>query len=773
MSSLELARCDLALSHWGAYEVDRTGSEPRLRPWRQDPDPSPVGLAMLDAYRNGPRVLRPAVRQGWLERRSRQGRGREPFVEVSWDEALALVAGELRDVISRRGNEAVFGGSYGWASAGRFHHAQSQLHRFLNVLGGYVRHSDSYSLGAGRVVLPHIVGDMDSVLHGQQSWDTLAEHTRLFLAFGGVPWKNAQVTAGGAMEHRARAGLARLAAAGCRIVNVSPVRDDLDGAAVEWVPIRPNTDTAALLALGHEIVVSGRADTGFLATRCEGFAQWRAYLLGEADGVAKSAAWAEAITGIPAATLRGLAHELASTRSLVNVSWSLQRADHGEQPYWACIGLTALTGQVGLAGGGFGIGYGATNLAGSRHPRIPGPTLAQGVNRVRAFIPCARIADMLLAPGATFRYDGGTFRYPDIELVYWAGGNPFHHHQDLHRLVRAWGKPRTIVVHEQVWNAHAKMADIVLPVTSNLERDDIGFAALEPLLVAMRAVAAPPGQAHDDHAIFVGLARLLGVEQAFTEGRTPREWLRHLYGEWAPRLLESGLAAPDFEAFWRAGALSLPPAQQPPVMLEDFRRDPAAHPLRTPSGRIELFSERVASFGQPDCPGHPAWLEPGEWLGAPAAREFPIHLLTDQPATKLHSQLDFSAHSLSRKVRGREPILLAAEDAVRRGIADGDVVRVFNRRGAFLAGAVVTSGVMPGVARVSTGAWWDPVDPGVVGSLDRHGNPNTLTRDAGASSLSQGCAAQSCLVEIERYTGELPATSAHRPPMLHRRQDAP
>jgi biotin/methionine sulfoxide reductase len=748
-----LVDCDLAMAHWGAYEIDRTGPTPTLSAWREDKSPSPIGLSMLEAYRTPLRVKRPAVRKGWLEGFRREGRGQEPFVEVDWETALGLVAGELRRIRGAHGNTAIFGGSYGWSSSGRFHHAQSQVHRFLNSMGGYVRHTDSYSLGAGRVVMPHIVAPMDQLKDSHTSWEVLAQHTRLFLTFGGVVTKNAQVNAGGVVRHFAPAGLDAMVGSGCRFVNIGPVRADLPlpDANVEWIPIRPNTDTAVMLALAHEIVVLGLHDQEFLRACTNGFDQWRSYLLGHSDGTPKDPAWAEKISTMPQARITSLARELAGTRSLVNVAWSLQRADHGEQPFWACIALAALLGQIGLAGGGFGVGYGPANVMGSPYEKLPGPVLSQGSNPVEAFIPVARIADLLLKPGQPFEYDGRTRSYPDIRLVYWAGGNPFHHHQDLHRLVRAWERPETIVAHEQVWNCHAKMADIVLPATSSLERNDLGFSSREPLMVAMRQLEQAPGQARDDYDIFADLSRRLDVDSAFTEGRTSDEWLCHMYTAWAAQMRERGHTVPDFDAFWAAGGLRLPRARKPAIMLHDFRIDPVANALKTPSGKIELFNEQVAGFGYADCPGHAAWLEPSEWLGAGRAKQFPLHMLSDQPLTKLHSQLDFSTYSLSRKIKGREPIMISAADAASRDIADGDIVRVFNDRGSCLAGAVVTQAIMTGVVKLSTGAWWDPERAGDPSSLDRHGNPNSLTRDAGASSLSQGCAAQSCLVQLEKF----------------------
>lgn len=780
-----MGRRDLTASHWGTYALERAGvAVTRLRGLPEDPDPSPIGLAMLDAYRRGPRVLRPAVRRSWLEHGPGSKpdlRGREPFVQVSWPEAAGLVAAELQRVIREHGNEAIFGGSYGWASAGRFHHAQSQLRRFMHLAGGCTVHRHTYSYAAAQALLPHVVADLQGYLETHHnSWDDVAAHTRLFVSFGGVPWKNAQVGVGGAPEHRLRESLATAAARGCRFVNFSVVRTDLDvpADAYEWIPVRPNTDTAVMLALACEIVRADRHARAFLASHCVGFERWERYLLGADDGIVKDAAWAGPISGVEPGRLRALALDMArevdGRRTLVNAAWSLQRADHGEQPYWALVALASVIGHVGLPGGGFGVGYGCENGLGSPHRLLgSGPRLPAGRNPVSTFIPVARLTDMLEQPGGAYEYDGQQLRYPDARLVYWAGGNPFHHHQDLNRLLRAWRKPESVIVHEQVWNPLAKLADVVLPATSTLEREDIGFAYREPLVVAMRQVDAPPGEARDDHAIFAAIAERMGFGAEFTAGRSAREWQAFMWEEWRSGLAGTGIEPPSFDDFRNAGAWRLPEATQPVVMLEEFRRDPAAHPLATPSGRIEIHSERIAAFGYDDCPGHPSWLEPVEWLGSPLARDCPLHLVTDQPRARLHSQLDFSALSRAHKVKDREPAWLHPDDAAPRGIRSGDLVRVFNARGACLAGAVVTDDIARGVVKISTGAWWDPVEFGVPGALDKHGNPNVLTRDAGTSRLGQGCAAQSCLVQVERYAGPvLPVTAFDLPALDDPSNDA-
>jgi biotin/methionine sulfoxide reductase len=754
------------MSHWGTYEVGAEPSGgPKILPYAEDPDPSPIGLHQLAPELTAVRVRRPAVRASWLAGGPGSAphlRGREAFVEVEWDVAIDLVARELERVRRGFGNQAIFGGSYGWSSSGRFHHAQSQIHRFLNTIGGYVRHRDSYSLGAAHVIMPHVVAGMNDLISWHHTWDILAEHTQLFVTFGGVPLKNAQTSPGGVGRHRVRDGLQAMDRAGVRFVNVGPVRDNLrTGGDVEWIPCRPNTDAAFMLGLAHALHREGLHDVAFLRSHCVGWDEFERYLTGAADGIPKTPAWASQITGVPVEAITGLAMRMGRSRTMVNVAWSLQRAEHGEQPFWMAVTLAAMLGQIGQPGGGFGAGYGPSNTIGSPHARLGGPTLEQGTNPVRDFIPVARIADLLLNPGHTFTYNGGRYTYPDIKLVYWAGGNPFHHHQDLNRLRRAWERPDTIVVNEQFWTATAKHADIVLPATTSMERDDIGYASQEAMLVAMSKVIEPVGEALDDFEIFRRLASALGVEPAFTEGRTAAQWLSSMYETARERYGQAGIELPDHDTFRRQGIVDLDARQRSVVMLEAFRNDPRGAPLATPSGKLELYSQAVASFDLPDCPGHAAWLPAHEWLGSPLARTFPIHLLSDQPRNKLHSQLDPSPHSAAGKIAGREPVHLHPDDARSRGIRDGDVVELFNERGRCVAAAVVTTDVMPGVARMSTGAWYDP-EPGT--GRDKHGNPNVLTRDVGASSLSQGCAAQSCLVEIRGPVTDPPPVTAFELP---------
>ncbi|HXZ02624.1 MAG TPA: molybdopterin guanine dinucleotide-containing S/N-oxide reductase [Stellaceae bacterium] len=751
-------------SHWGVFSAAWDKDRLVVRPHPGDPDPSPVLHNFADALRHKARIPRPCVRRGWLERGAGPDdrRGRDEFVPVAWDRVLDLLTAELTRVRDAHGPGAVFGGSYGWASAGRFHHAQAQIHRFLNAsLGGYVRSVNSYSAGASGVLLPHILGPMEAITRHNVTWEQVAECSDIVIAFGGMALKNSMVGSGGISRHVERGAMRSARERGCRFILVSPLRPDLpEEAAADWVPLVPGTDVALMLGMAHTLVTEELHDRAFLDRYCVGWPIFEDYLMGRVDGRPKDAAWAAAIAGVAAGDIAALARRLAGKRSLVVVAHALQRAEHGEQPVWMGAVLAAMLGQIGLPGGGYHYALGALAHTGRRPNAVPIPTLPQGANGVRDFIPVARIADMLLNPGQPFDYNGQRLTYPHIRLVYWAGGNPFHHHQDLNRLRRALARVDTFVVHESAWTATARHADIVLPATMTLEREDIGAGPTDPLMVAMHRLAEPYGEARDDYAIFSALAERLGTADAFTEGRSAREWLRHLYARTQAALAAQGLPAPDFETFWRRGEVTLLSVPDDGGMLRAFRGDPDLNKLPTPSGRIEIFSQTIAGFGYADCPGHPAWLPPAD---APTTRH-PLRLIANQPATRLHSQLDFGGHSSARKHRGREIVRIHPADAARRGIADGDIVRLFNARGACLAAASVTADIREGVVQLPTGAWYDPADPEEEAPLCVHGNPNVLTRDVGTSRLAQGCTGQLTSVELERFRGNLPPIRAYDPP---------
>lgn len=753
-------------SHWGAFYASPSQEGLRIRPYEDDPNPSPMLGNFTDTLNHSSRITQPMVRKGWLEKGPKRGadRNNDSFVAVSWERALDLVATELQRVRNEYGAEQIFGGSYGWSSAGRFHHAQSQIHRFLNTCtDGYVRSVNSYSAGASIVLLPHILGPFDDVTRRNVTWEQIEQYTDCVIAFGGMAIKNSMVASGGISHHIEESSMHAAHRRGCHFINVSPLRSDLpEGVQAEWVPIRPGTDLALMLALVHELVVKQQHDQAFLAQYCVGWDQFQDYVLGTADQQPKNPDWAAQITGINADTIRSLAMRLTKGRVLVTASHSLQRAEHGEQPVWMGLVLAAVLGQLGLPGGGYSYALGTIAHYGRRDNSLRFASLPQGHNPVQEFIPVARISDMLLNPGQAFQYNGATYHYPEIRLVYWAGGNPFHHHQQLGKLRDAFRRPETIIVHEIAWTATARHADIVLPCTMTLERDDLGVTQTDSLLIAMKRVAPPFAEARDDYEIFTELAKRLGRYEAFTEGRDTMGWLRWMYKQTQERNPSAAQALPDFDSFWEEGRLALQKAPDDGGMLRRFREDPTKHPLSTPSGKIEIVSERIASFGYEDCPGHPTWLTKSEV----PTEQYPLWLIANQPATRLHSQLDFGKYSTSHKIHGREVCSMNPRDAIARGLADGDLVRLYNERGSCQAAVRQSEDVMPGVVQLPTGAWYDPIDPSASQPECRHGNPNVLTGDLATSALSQGCSGQLAKVEVERLDQQQESVMAFIPPEI-------
>ncbi|MBT9384375.1 molybdopterin-dependent oxidoreductase [Pseudooceanicola sp. CBS1P-1] len=732
---------ELFASHFGTYEIARDAGGPELRPFRLDPAPSEVGAGFLALADHPTRIRGAMVRRGWLAGDGGAGRGNDDFVALDLEAACGLAARELMRVRATHGNRAIFGGAYGWGSAGRFHHPQSQLKKLLNLAGGFVSARNTYSYGTAKVLIPHLVGAAYSDPGAfNPSWDRITATRPFLLSFGGMRLANAQVEAGGTGAHRTRSWIEAFAAAGGEMTTLSP--DGRDAPMGDHLPLNAGTDAIALLAMAHVLLVENRVDEPAVRRIAAGYDGIRALLLGHGDGQPKTPAWAEALTGLPAERITALARRLSEGPALINLAWSLQRAVAGEQPYWAAVVLATLAGQIGRAGCGIACGLSAVSSVGNPLRRLRGPAFEQGPNPVPDYIPVARITEMLERPGGTIPYNGETLSLPDIRLVWWAGGNPFHHHQDLNRLARAWRRPETVIVHDSVWTATARHADIVFPSALPFERDDIAASSRDDWIVRSSRVMAPPEGIETDHAILSRIAARLGLKDAFTEGRSEAGWIAHLYEGYRTAFPE----LPDWETFCATGHAKLadPAPAEVTQPLEAFLSDPEAHPLATPSGRIELMPALVT---RPD-------MRLGSALSQPRPSDLeedpalPLRLLSPQPETRLHSQLDGAPAAEASRQLGCEVARLHPSDMAHAGVADGTRALLENPRGAVLVVARADGRVMPGHVVLPTGGWYRPEHQPDGRLLDLGGNPNTLTRDAGASELSQGASAGGARVAL-------------------------
>ena len=737
-------------THWGTYETSKNNKQNlKLNKWSKDPNPSKFGYGLIDAATSDLRINQPFIRKQWLQDRNnnKKLRGLDEFVPVSWEKAIDLTASELRNIKKEFGNKAIYAGSYGWASAGRFHHAKSQLNRFFNLFGGFSSSFQSYSYAAAQTLLPHVVGhDLYSFLDEHNTWNTLEKDCDLIVMFGGMPLKNSQVSAGGVGKHTTELGLKKCVESGTKFINISPnANDSSKFLKAKQISIIPNTDTALMLSLAYLLIITKNYDEAFIEKYTTGFNELKSYVLGEKNNQPCTPEWASNITSIPIKTIKWLAEEISKNKTMISISWSLQRASAGEQPLWMGISLASMLGHIGTEGGGIGFGYASVNSTGDVFKKIPWKSLPQGTNPIKDFIPVARVTDMLEKPNQIFKYDGRILKYPDIKLIYWAGGNPFHHHQDLNRLVKAWQLPKTIIVNEIWWNAQARHADIILPANTALERNDIMLNPRDPTIIANKKTIPNIGQSKSDFEIFTNLAKQLGFKNSFTENKSEREWLKYIWNESKRISKKVNLDLPDFKKFWEDGFFEVPIEKTKKIMFENFRKNPNENPLNTPSGKIEITSNTIKNFNLDKCKGHPTWIEPYEWLGK--IDNYPMHLISNQPEYRLHSQLDNAEYSIKNKIKNREPVLINIEDAKEKKIKNNDIVLIFNERGKVLAGARLTDKIMKGVLVLSTGAWFDP-DYEI--NADLHGNPNVLTKDIGTSELSQGPTSHTCLVDIRK-----------------------
>lgn len=742
----------------------------KVEPQPTDKRPTPMLTeGVLARTYDKTRVAGPMVRKSYLEgfrtgKTHAELRGREPFVQVSWDVALGLTARAILDTIEKYGNEGCFSSSYGgWSHAGIFRPNVLQG-RFFNLLGGSSMTAGDYSAGAGQIIMPLVLGDLE-VYSAQTCWEEVAKHTEVMVFVGCDPNKNNRIEYTVA-DHDMYPNWEAIKKAGVKCISINPQRTTTDEVmGSEWVPIIPNTDTALFLAMSHHLLTTNRWNRDFIEKYTVGFDRFRAYLEGrDADGTpAKTPEWASKITGIPAARIRQLAELFASKRTQIAGSWAIQRAHHGEMPYWAIVNFACLLGNIGLPGQGVGFswhyGGGGTPQSGATPPT----GLSQGRNTVKKICPASRISEMLNNPGKAFTYNGSRYTYPLVKLIYNAGNNFLSHQQDLNELIRALQKVDTVIVQDCWWTASARWADIVLPATTTLERNDISSGGTYNInkFYAMKQVIAPQGDALDDFEIFRRLADLCGVEIGFTEGKEPMDYVEAAYEN------SSAAKLMPFEAFWEKGEITLPTpaAADGWVRHGDFRADPAKHPLHTPSGRIEMYSATIEKMNLPDCPPMPKWQEPAEYLGN--AKPGQLHVVSPHPFMRLHSQMA-NAEPLRRTyaVQGREPLLINTEDARKRGIRDGDLVELYNERGALVVGARVSDRIMPGVVSIYEGAWPQLDSKGRC----NNGLVNFITSSRPASGLTQATTADTCLASLRKCRDADPGGSrAFEPPRIIRK----
>jgi len=334
---------------------------------------------------------------------------------------------------------------------------------------------------------------------------------------------------------------------------------------------------------------------------------------------------------------------------------------------------------------------------------------------------------------------------------------------DTNDFARAFRHPKIeFILAQHPWFENdCRMADLVLPTQTVMECDDFGVEVMSGQFCAVfpepRAIE-PRGESKSHFEIVSMIAERFGLLDEFTEGKTTDEWIKTAYKHcgaasdisWE-ELNKKGYYVVPFDENWEA--------YKPGLSL--FYEDPEKNPLSTPSGRIEFYSERLAKNFPDDRerPPVPHWIARGEYhqedMGSGRAERYPLLVMSNHPRWRTHSQHDdmtWLREIRTCKVKGPdgylyEPAWLNPKEAGARGIKDGDIVKIYNERGALLAGALITERVRPGVVYMDHGARWDPVVPG---KLDRGGAINTITPHNRTSKNAAGMVSSGFLAEIEK-----------------------
>jgi anaerobic dimethyl sulfoxide reductase subunit A len=708
----------------------------------------PRGRAYLRRQYHPDRLQYPLKRVG--------ERGAGQFTRCSWEEALDIVAGQLQRIKAKYGNEALFV-PYGTGSYNQLNGSHT-ARRLMNLFGGCLGIYNSYSWGAINIATPTVYG---TLVTGNQRQDWL--NSRYIIMWG---WNPAEMRDGTNSDYFIK--LAR--ENGAKVVCIDP-RHSLSAAALadEWIPIRPGTDTAMMSAMAYVMLTENLYDADFVRSSCIGWdgsqmpagaenaESYSDYLLGLRDGVPKTPEWAAAITAVPAGTIVRIAREYATLKpGVLYQGYGMQRRAYGEQVVRAGCVLAAITGNVGIPGGwASGLGLQAPD-GGPLWTVFP-----IGENPVKVSIPvflwseaCLRGHEMTAADGVIGSHGLTT----DIKLIYGVATNCLiNQHADVNRsaaILRDQSKVEFIVIQDNFLTSTAKFADVVLPACTQFETWGVedGWKYGDEVILQPKLVE-PLAECKSDYRICADLANRLGFGQTYTEGRDEKAWV-----EWClERYRETRFPdLPSLDTFieqnW--GAYTKP-VTQPAVALADFRRDPEKHPLKTPSGKIEIFSKTLYDLGKPsEIPAVPKYIP--EWEnpftedvnGAQGsaqhkAGKFPLQAIGHHSLSRVHS-----THANNDWLQEAFPqqIFINPLDAGARGINDGNLVRVWNERGELVLPARLTSRILPGVIDIPQGAWWEPDPRG----LDRGGCINVLTSHRW-TPLAFGSTQHTIMVEVEQF----------------------
>lgn len=414
--------------------------------------------------------------------------------------------------------------------------------------------------------------------------------------------------------------------------------------------------------------------------------------------------------------------------------------------------LPILTGNVGISGGNSGARESTYTITIERLPVLDNP--------VKTSISCFSWTDAIdHGPQMTAIRDGVRGKDKlDVPIKFiwnYAGNTLVNQHSDInktHEILQDESKCEMIVIIENFMTSSAKYADILLPDLMTVEQEDIipnDYAGNMGYLIFLQPVTSEKFERKPIYWILSEVAKRLGpdVYQKFTEGRTQEQWLQHLYA----KMLAKDPALPSYDELKKMGIYKRKDPNGHFVAYKAFRDDPEANPLKTPSGKIEIYSSRLAEIARTwelekdeVISPLPVYASTFEGWNSPERRTFPLQLFGFHYKSRTHSTY---GNIVLLKAACRQEVWINPIDAQKRGIANGDMVRVFNHRGEVRLPAKVTPRILPGVSAMGQGAWHEANMSG--DKIDHGGCVNTLTT-LRPSPLAKGNPQHTNLVEIEK-----------------------
>jgi anaerobic selenocysteine-containing dehydrogenase len=767
--------------------------------------PGPFSLAYKKRVYSPNRIKYPLKRVDWDPNgeRNPQNRGKSKYKRISWDEATDIIASEIKRVHKEYGPFAVLTQGDGHGECKLIqgpHGAPSLLLEKMGVWTQQVRNADSWEgwvYGGEHMWGKGLCGHM---LPAANIVKDVSENSNMVLFWGGDP----ETTPWGFRGQFASRVCYFWTEIGIKQVYICPELNY--GAAVhadKWIPVLPNTDAALQLAITYVWMTEGTYDKEYIKTHSVGFDKFEDYVLGREDGIPKTPEWASLKCGVPEWTIKALAREFATKATTIAhyFGGGYIRGPFSHEPARLEGVLLAMQGlgrpgvhqciitYLGMPrsvqspntrytwGGSYGDQAQrdrVLKLTGACSPRL-------GINQ---FFPKTLFKEAILNPPVTFWGTSGPMAPTEDQFVQYTypwpkeeGGAEVHmiwcDNPCLttcwnfgHKLAEVYRSPKIeFIVTQHPWLENDTMfADIILPISTLYEMDDIITNTAQGVqfknIIVQRQAIDPIGESKSDYEAVLEVARKLGKYDEVTEGKTLEDWIKYVY---------EGMGLPEFiswEDFKEKQYYVFPVAEdweKDPPGLRQFYENPEKYPLETPSGKLEIYSERLAEHFPDDKERQPIpkWVENSEShnerISSERADKYPLLMMSNHGRWRVHAQCDditWTREIRTCKVKGwdgymYEPLWIHPSTAGARGIKDGDIVKIYNERGSVLGGAIVWERMMPGVVYMDHGARVDWIVPG---EIDRGGAINLISPNNIISKHCPGMATSSYLVEVEKVS---------------------